>query len=896
MGKQLVIVESPTKAKTLKKFLGPDFIVESSVGHVRDLPASAAEIPANLKKEKWARLGVNVEDDFKPLYIVHPDKKKKIAELKKLAKEVERILLATDEDREGEAISWHLLELLKPKVPVARMVFHEITKTAIQSSIEQTREIDQNLVNAQEARRIIDRLYGYEISPVLWRKIAPRLSAGRVQSVAIRMLVHRERERMRFHAAHYWDLIAEFVTAEEKSFPARLQTVDGKRLASGKDFDPDTGLLRKNDVVHLDEAEAKGLLEGMKQAVFKILSAEEKPFTRSPAAPFTTSTLQQEGNRKLRFDARRTMRAAQRLYENGYITYMRTDSVALSSEGVRGARGEAEKLYGRDYLPDSPRAYRNKVKNAQEAHEAIRPAGEQFAPLSEIQKKLGPDESKVYEMIWKRTLASQMKDAHGRRMVLKVVGESDGREVVFQATGSVIDFPGFLRAYVEGRDDPEAALGEKETLLPPVREGDTVRADKLDAEGHVTQPPARLTEASLVKALEESGIGRPSTYASIIDTIQRREYTFKKGTALVPTFTAFAVVNLMEVHLAELIDFAFTAKMEDRLDSIARGEFERSPYLREFYFGNGKPGLRKMLDQQADEIDPREINAIPLAVDGEGRKIVARVGRFGPFLQREDDTAPIPEGSCPDELTIERCQELLAAGAQAQEPVGEHEGKPVYVKTGRFGPYVQHGDADPDNKKEKPKMVSLLPGMSPETLTMDQAKELLSLPRALGDDEQGNPVIAHFGRYGAYIKRGTDTRSLGPDDNILTIELPRALELLAQEKKRSFRNTPKELKVFEKVEALDGIDVKLLAGRYGPYLTDGDVNASLPKDFGDHEQLTLEQAVEFILVQRSKPRRKKKVAKKKAAKKKTTTKKKVTKKKATAKKTAGKESSVKKTT
>jgi len=881
MTKRLVIVESPTKAKTLKKFLGPDYIVESSVGHVRDLPTSAAEIPEKLKKEKWTRLGVNVERDFEPLYVIQPDKKKKIRELKALLKDCDELLLATDEDREGEAISWHLLEVLKPKIPVHRMVFHEITKSAILEALKHTRELDTNLVQAQEARRIIDRLYGYEVSPILWRKIAPRLSAGRVQSVAVRLVVERELDRMRFNEAKYWDLEATFKTADGETFPARLHSLDGGRLIAGKDFDPDTGKPKKDGLVWLGSDDTDALAAGLREAPFSITSAKEKEFTRSPAPPFTTSTLQQEGNRKLRFDAKRTMRAAQRLYENGFITYMRTDSVALSSEAIRITRDNISKKYGGDYLPSEPRFYKTKVKNAQEAHEAIRPAGDSVRSVQEVASALGGDESKIYELIWMRTMACQMNNAKGRRMTLQVSGEAGGRQAVFQANGSVIDFPGFMKAYREGRDAPR----EAEVILPPVREGDNVQPVDLEPVEHATTPPARLTEASLVKALEESGIGRPSTYASIIDTIERREYTFKKGNALVPTWVAFAVVRLMRDHLGDLIDIGFTARMEDRLDAISRGEYEAKPYLREFYLGNGNPGLRPLLDQKVEDIDPRTVCSFDLAnPDGGGSgpgnaiaedSIIVRVGRYGPFLQRGETTAPIPDGMCPDELTIPRAEELLAVGKQATEPIGEHpeSGLPVYVKTGRFGPYVQLGDPDPEDKKNKPKMVSLLKGMSPESLTLETALKLLELPRLLGHDTEGKEIRAYIGRYGPYIKRESDSRSLTPDDDLLTVTLERALELLAKEKTRGGRATAQPLKVFEKVEELDGADIKLLKGRYGPYVTDGDTNASLPRTMEDPLTLTLAHALELLEARRNAPKRKKKVAKKKTAQKKTAKKK-----------------------
>ncbi len=858
MSKRLVIVESPTKAKTLKRFLGADYVVESSIGHIRDLPASAAEVPEEFKKEPWARLGVDVDHDFKPLYVIQPEKKKKIAELRKLVKAADELYLATDEDREGEAISWHLLEVLAPKMEPRRMVFHEITKEAVLGALEATRTIDMHLVNAQEARRI-----GYEVSPILWRKIAPRLSAGRVQSVAVRMLVERELARMRFRAAHYWDLMARFGAAGG-DFSACLVSLDGKRMAEGKDFDPDTGKLAK-DAVLLDESSARGLAQGLQTSDYRVSSTEEKPYSQYPAPPFTTSTLQQEGGRKLRFSATRTMRAAQRLYESGYITYMRTDSVVLSDQALRATRRQVEQMYGHDYLPPEPRYYKSKVKNAQEAHEAIRPAGESFQTPAELAGTLGSDELKVYELIWQRTMACQMREARGRRMTVRVTtnAATNGvrHEVVFQATGKTIDFPGFLRAYVEGSDDPDAALEEREVVLPPVSEGDRVDLRSMDVEDHETQPPPRFTEASLVKALEEAGIGRPSTYASIIDTIERREYSFKKGTALVPTFTAFAVVHLMTDHFTDLIDPNFTARMEDRLDSIARGEEEPVPYLREFYFGDGAAGLRPLLQQKTEDIDPREVCSISIGVDEQSVPIVVRVGRYGPFLQRGEDTAPVPDGICPDELTIARALELLAAGAGGPQTLGQHPEtqEPVYLKNGRFGPYVQLGEGSGKGKsKVKPKTSSLLPGQAMETLTLEQALALLSLPRVVGLDPEGQEVTAMLGRYGPYIKRGKDTRSLPPEDSVLTVSLERTLELLAQEKKgRGFRaggarTAAAALKVFEKVPGLEGKDVKLLKGRYGPYVTDGETNASLPRDFGDPESLTAEQAAQLILERRAK--------------------------------------------
>ncbi len=851
MTKRLVIVESPTKAKTLKRFLGRDYIVESSVGHIRDLPASAAEIPENVKKEPWARLGVNIAEEFEPLYVVSPDKRPIIKNLKERLKSADELLLATDEDREGEAISWHLVQVLHPRIPMRRLVFHEITREAILAALETTREIDDNMVEAYKARRIIDRLYGYEVSPILWRKVAPRLSAGRVQSVAIRMIVERELERIRFRSARFWALEATFRTADAATFPGHLISIDGQRLAEGKDFDPATGTMTRAGVVSPSSEEIERLTVALRQTRFRILSVEEKPFVQAPSPPFTTSTLQQEGGRKLRFDARRTMRAAQRLYEMGYITYMRTDSVNLAPEAIRATRAAVTSLYGGDYLPPEPIQYKTKVKNAQEAHEAIRPAGETFPTPAELAGQVSPDEMRVYELIWMRTMACQMRKAEGRRMTVRVGATAGGKEVVFLATGKVIDFPGYLRAYVEGSDDPDAELADRDVLLPPVREGEMVDADELRPEDHTTQPPPRLTEASLVKALEESGIGRPSTYASIIETIQRREYTFKKGTALVPTFTAFAVVKLMTDHLYHLIDFDFTAKMEDRLDSIARGEHDALPYLKEFYFGNGTEGLRPLLDQKAQDIDPREVCSIPIGTTKDGHDVVVRVGRYGPFLQSEDATAPVPDDLCPDEITMEKALALLEAGKEGPQSLGTHPetGEPVYVRIGRYGPYVQLGDPQ-ENGKKKPKMVSLFGGITPENITLESALKLLSLPRMLGLDAAGVEVVAHYGRFGPYIKRGADTRSVPAEDDVLTIGLVRALELLAQEKRRG-RSAPATIKVFPSVAALDGCEVKVLTGRYGPYATDGSVNASLPKDIADPVQITEPEIVQLILDRRA---------------------------------------------
>ena len=900
MGKILVIVESPTKAKKLTEYLKglPDqYVVQSSVGHIRDLPSSSAEIPAKVKKEPWARVGINVEEDFAPLYVVRGDSRKRINELKALLKEVDLLLLATDEDREGEAISWHLLEVLKPQVPVKRMVFHEITKTKIREALAETRELDDSLVEAQETRRIVDRLYGYEVSPILWRKVKPKLSAGRVQSVATRMVVERERERMRFVSAEYWDLTGTF-SADEGSFSAKLNSFEGKPIASGKDFEAETGrLTAKADgkVALLSAQDARSLEEQLGHSTFSVISAEEKPTSRRPPAPFITSTLQQEAGRKLNFEARRTMRAAQRLYENGFITYMRTDSVVLSDLALQQARQQIEETFGPEFLhPGGPRFYKGKVQNAQEAHEAIRPAGDPTPPHPDlVHSKLGGDEGRLYELIWKRTLACQMADAKGRRMTLRVGGEVEGgKEAVFQATGTVWDQPGFLRAYVEGSDDPEAALSDKETVLPPVEVGQPLGLDALSAEEHHTTPPARLTEASLVKALEEKGIGRPSTYASIIDTIQRREYVFKKGSALVPTFTAFAVVSLMEQNFGELIDEGFTRQMEESLDEISRGERERLPYLKSFYFGGERAGLKALLEKVGDEVDPRLVNTIPLGVDAAGEAVVARVGRYGPYVQSGERRASVPDLTCPDELTVARAIQLLEDSAKGDEPLGVDPAtdKPVYLKSGRFGPYVQLGDPEEGSKK-KPKMVSLLRGMTMEQVDLQLALRLLELPRSLGNNPDGEEVLARVGRYGPYLTCGTESRSLKDPDNVLDITLERALQVLAEPKAGRGRQQATALHSYGEVEALDGVELKVMNGRYGPYITDGEVNASLPKTVDDPTAYPLEDALELLAAARE--RKGKKKAKKKATKKKAT-KKKAAKKKATKKKATKKAATTKK--
>ncbi len=825
-GKSLVIVESPAKARTISKFLGRNFVIEASIGHVRDLPEGAKQIPAEYKAEDWAYLGVNVHRDFQPVYIIPPGKAQQVRKLKGLVKTASQLYLATDEDREGEAISWHLHELLKPKVPVHRLVFHEITKEAIQDALSHPRDIDQALVRAQETRRIVDRLYGYEVSPLLWRKVRPRLSAGRVQSVSVRLIVARERERMAFVAATFWDLLGTFGTAAGAEFEATLVSVRGRKIPSTRDFDPATGRLRDESLLSLDESAAVELVEQLRGACFQVATVEDKPYTSRPYPPFTTSTLQQEANRKLRFTARRTMQVAQSLYETGHITYMRTDSTNLASVAIEAARELVISQYGPEFLPSEPRVYRTKVKNAQEAHEAIRPAGHPFDLPEQLRSELSPDEFKLYDLIWKRTVASQMEDARGRRLSLVV----EGGDTTFQATGKTIDFAGYLRAYVEGSDDPEGDLSDQERVLPDVQAGAALNCLDLVPKSHTTQPPARYTEATLTKALEEMGIGRPSTYAVIIDTIQARDYAFKRGNALVPTWVAFAVSGLLEVHLPELVDYSFTAQMEDDLDSISRGEAEHVDYLKRFYFGNGHTGLKRQLENKADEISAREVNRLLIGKGPDGGEVYARVGRYGPFLEQGDRRASIPEDLAPDELTLARALELLDRAAQAEQPLGicPETNRPVYLKVGRFGPYVQRGQPE---DPEKPRNASLLRGMKPEEVDLETALRLLSLPRELGPDPQsGNVVVAHNGRFGPYVKCGDETRSLPDSMSPLSVSLDEALALLAQPKqmRRRFGAPREPLRLFE-ASPVTNQPIRLFEGRYGPYVTDGVTNASVPK-------------------------------------------------------------------
>ncbi|HMC42380.1 MAG TPA: type I DNA topoisomerase [Acidimicrobiales bacterium] len=861
MPRSLVIVESPSKARTIAGFLGDDFVVESSIGHVRDLPRGAAEVPAAYKGEPWARLGVDPDNDFKPLYVVAKEKKSQVAKLKGLLRNAQELYLATDEDREGESIAWHLIEVLAPRVPVKRMVFHEITRSAIRRAVDEWRDIDRHLVDAQEARRILDRLYGYEVSPVLWKKVMPRLSAGRVQSVATRMLVERERARMRFRAAGWWDLegafdapaAAERADGGPRSFAATLVAVDGVRLATGRDFRETGELKADSEVLRLDEAAAAELARRLSDGTFGVKSVETSPWRSRPHPPFMTSTLQQEASRKLRFGSQRTMQVAQRLYESGYITYMRTDSTTLSETALVAARQQALGLYGPDYVPDQPRRYEKKVKNAQEAHEAIRPAGETFLTPDRVAKELSGDDLRLYELIWKRTVASQMADAVGQRVQARVLGvtEAGGRtEAELAASGRVITFPGYLRAYVEGADDPDAELEDREVHLPRLEEGDALVLEGLDSRGHSTQPPSRYTEASLVKALEELGVGRPSTYAAIIGTIQDRGYVFKKGNALVPSFTAFAVVGLLERHFRDLVDYGFTATMEDDLDEIAAGQEEAVPWLRRLYFGNGRPGLRAMVSDHLDEIDAREVNSIPLGRDEEGNEIVVRVGRYGPYLQRGDERAPVAEDVAPDELTVERALELLRAPSEERElGTDPATGLAVVVKSGRFGPYVQLGEAV-ENGKTRPRTASLFKSMSPDTVTLDDALRLLSLPRVVGaDPADGQEIVAQNGRYGPYLKKGSDTRSLASEEALLSITLEETLALFAQPKRGRGRTAQAPLKELGP-DPETGRPMVVRDGRFGPYVTDGEVNASL-RTGDDVDTLTPERAAELLAERRA---------------------------------------------
>ena len=856
MPKKLVIVESPAKAKTIAGYLGADYEVESSIGHIRDLPNRASDVPKE-QRAKYGTMGVAIDSDFEPLYIVDADKKAKVSELKKKLKDADELLLATDEDREGEAIAWHLLQELKPKVPVRRMVFHEITRDAIQRALGETRDVDQRLVDAQETRRILDRLYGYEVSPVLWKKVMQGLSAGRVQSVAVRLVVERERERRAFVSAGYWDISGTF---DPGSFEARLAVLDGKRVAQGRDF-TQQGELKSDDLARLDETQARELAAELEGLTFAVRSADEKPYTRRPAAPFMTSTLQQEASRKLRYSSQTTMRVAQRLYENGYITYMRTDSTTLSESALTAARRQAVELYGADSIPEQPRRYSRKVKNAQEAHEAIRPAGDSFRTPKELERELNRDELALYDLIWKRTLASQMADARGLTVSLRLGATTPtGRDAEFSASGTVITFRGFLAAYEESRDDETEK--EEERPLPHLKPGDELKALQLEPEGHATTPPSRYTEASLVQALEERGIGRPSTYASIIGTILDRGYVFKRGTALVPSFLAFAVTGLLEQHFGRLVDYSFTAQMEDDLDRIAAGEQERVDWLRHFYFGgDGDEGLHALVSDLS-EIDARAVNSLPL---GDG--IVLRVGRYGPYVERGEERASVPEDMAPDELTIEKAEELLSAPS-GDRVLGTHPewGTEIAAKAGRYGPYVT--EVLPEGATDKPRTASLFQSMSPETVTIDDAVRLLSLPRVLGPDPaDGVEVTAQNGRYGPYVKKDTESRSLESEEQLFTISLEDALALLAQPKERRGRGQAKPPLRELGPDPVSSKPVVLKEGRFGPYVTDGETNASLRRG-DDPETVTIERAAELLADRRSKgpaPKRKRGGGKRSAA-------------------------------
>ncbi|MFC4563838.1 type I DNA topoisomerase [Nocardiopsis mangrovi] len=878
-GNRLVIVESPAKAKTIAGYLGRGYVVESSIGHIRDLPNKAAEIPARYKGEPWARLGVNVDNAFEPLYVINSDKKAHVKKLKELMADADELYLATDEDREGEAIAWHLREELNPKIPVKRMVFNEITKDAIRRAAENTRDLNLRLVNAQETRRILDRLYGYEVSPVLWKKVMPKLSAGRVQSVATRLVVERERERIAFTSAEYWGLKAVFdamggAPAEDPStFVAHLVSVDGARVAVGRDFTAQ-GVLRSTEgMLHLDESAARALSARLEGAAYAVRSVERKPYKRSPYAPFRTTTLQQEASRKLNLSAKQTMQVAQRLYENGFITYMRTDSTTLSDSAVAAARDQAARLYGADHVPAKPRVYASKVKNAQEAHEAIRPAGDSFRTPAET--GLSGAEFRLYELIWKRTVASQMKDAVGESVTVRVAGTSSTGELAeFTATGKIITFHGFLKAYVEGADDPNAELDDRERRLPPVDEGDPLKAEQIEAEGHSTRPPARYTEASLVKELEDREIGRPSTYASIIGTILDRGYVFKKGSALVPSFLAFAVVQLLERHFGNLVDYDFTARMEDMLDDIARGETESVPWLRRFYFGSGgETGLKELVGDQLGEIDPKEVSSFPLP----GTDIMIRVGRYGPYMERDGARVNVPEDLAPDELTEEKAEELFAQPSGDRELGTDPEtGRAVVARNGRFGPYVtevlEEPAADAEGKPKakskaavKPRTGSLLKSMSLDTVTLEDALKLLSLPRVVGEID-GEPVTAQNGRFGPYLKKGTDSRSLETEEQMFTVTIDEAKEIFAKPKQRGRRAAASApLRELGK-DVATGSPMVIKDGRFGPYVTDGETNASLRK--GDEvASITDERASELLAERRAKAPAKQTAAKKAPAKK-----------------------------
>ena len=844
--KYLVIVESPTKAKTIRKFLPSNYIIEASMGHIRDLPQSASDIPAALKKEEWAKLGVNVEEDFEPLYVVPKDKKKIITDLKSKMKDVAIIYLATDEDREGESISWHLLELLKPKVPVKRMVFHEITKTAIQNALKDTRDVDDKLVRAQETRRILDRLYGYTLSPLIWKKIAYGLSAGRVQSTGLKMIVEREKERMRFKRSVYWDIKADVHPEKDKKavFEAKLVSVKGGRVAGGKDFDGLTGKLNESSkVILLDEKKSKDLAKNIEKADWKVTSVEEKTFNSKPAIPFITSTLQMESNRKLGMSSKDTMRTAQRLYEEGLITYMRTDSPNLSQEAINAAREMVVKLYGKEYLNPEVRQYSAKQKGAQEAHEAIRPAGSEFTHPDKT--GLSGRELALYELIWKRTMATQMKEAEKASMTIKI----EAGEAEFSASGTRILFPGFLRVYVEGSDDPEAALEDKEVILPVLKKGDSIKAVSINPLHHETKPPARYTEASIVQGLEKEGVGRPSTYASIIGTILDRGYVRKDASALVPTFTGMAVIQLLQTHFETLVDYSFTSEMEASLDKIAYGEEDWLKYLTKFY--KGKAGLAKKVEEQDKKIKPDESRTIHIEKDGKAMDI--KVGRFGPYVVemkgKEEVHASIPEDIAPADLDPEQIKDLIKNQADGPTPIGKDPKtkQNIYCLVGRYGAYFQLGEVTEENPK--PKRASLPKGMDPKTATIDAAVQALSLPRELGlHPETKKPILANNGRFGPYVMHDGTFRSLKKEDDLFSITLARGLELLNEEKAASKRGG-KVLKDFGVVAKLKK-KASILDGKYGPYIKVGTKNITLPEDKRDPkviEKMTEAELASIVL-------------------------------------------------
>jgi DNA topoisomerase-1 len=892
-GRRLVIVESPTKATKIASFLGDGYIVESSRGHVRDLPTGAAEVPAKYKGEKWARTGVDVDNGFEALYVVNPDKRATLRSLKDALSGADELLLATDGDREGEAIAWHLLQELKPKVPARRMVFHEITQSAIAEAVANPRDLDSDLVDAQETRRILDRLYGYEVSPVLWKKVMPRLSAGRVQSVATRLVVDRERERMAFRTASFWDLDAVLDAGEKTEpplFPARLTRVGERRVAQGRDFDSRGNLVEKGAeaLLHLDQAQAENLAAALRTAGYRVRGVESKPYTRRPYAPFRTTTMQQEAGRKLGFTAQRAMSVAQNLYEAGFITYMRTDSVTLSDTAITAARNQVRQLFGADYLPDRPRVYTSKVKNAQEAHEAIRPAGESF--LTPAQTRLTGDQFRLYELIWMRTIASQMKDAEGRSITVTIDATPErGEACTFVASGRTITFHGFLKAYVESLDDADQTADDAQTRLPNLTEGQTLRPESVTASGHETRPPARYTEPSLVAKLEELEIGRPSTYASIIRTITSRDYVFKRGSALVPTWLAFAVTRLLEEHFPKLVDYAFTAEMEEVLDQIAGGNAERVAVLTDFYFGGDeREGLQRLVSELG-EIDARRLSTFPIG-DLEStadNPIVVRVGRYGTYVEDEQGRrANVADDLPPDELTVELAQELLSKPMGEERELGSdpETGRLIVARNGRYGPYVT--EVIEEESKAKPRTGSLFASMDLETISLEQALQLMSLPRVVGVDEDGVEVTAQNGRYGPYLKKGTDSRSLESEAQIFTVTMDEARAIYAQPKQRG-RAAAKPPLAELGPDPVSGRPMVIKDGRFGAYVTDGETNATLRRG-DDVETITAERAAELLAEKRAKGPAPKKRPAKKAAAKKTATSNGAAAKKTVAKKTAAK--------